>query len=86
MGTWATQRDKSLLTASFDLGLGQTLSGRGLESLQQFTHWLDGVARQVEREPAAAVRELIHGIDYESWLYESSISPKAAEMRMKNVN
>lgn len=86
LGTWATQRDKSMFTASFDLGLGQTLSGRGLESLQQFTHWLDGVARQAEREPVAAVRELIHGIDYESWLYESSTSPKAAEMRMKNVN
>ncbi|WP_074012970.1 DNA helicase Rep [Candidatus Sodalis sp. SoCistrobi] len=86
LGTWATQRDKSMFTASFDLGLGQTLSGRGLESLQQFTHWLDGVARQAERDPVAAVRELIHGIDYESWLYESSTSPKAAEMRMKNVN
>lgn len=86
LGTWATQRDKSMFTASFDLGLGQKLNGRGLESLQQFTHWLDGVARQAEREPVAAVRELIHGIDYESWLYESSTSPKAAEMRMKNVN
>lgn len=81
LGTWATQRDKSLFTASFDLGLEQTLSGRGLESLQQFIRWLDGIARQAEREPVAAVRELIHGIDY-----ESSTSPKAAEMRIKNVN
>lgn len=32
------------------------------------------------------MRDLIHGIDYESWLYETSPSPKAAEMRMKNVN
>jgi ATP-dependent DNA helicase Rep len=32
------------------------------------------------------VRDLIRGIDYESWLYETSPSPKAAEMRMKNVN
>lgn len=86
LGTWATQRDKSLFTASFDLGLEQTLSGRGLESLQQFTRWLEGIARQAEREPVAAVRELIHGIDYESWLYESSPGPRAAEMRMKNVN
>ncbi len=29
---------------------------------------------------------LIRGIDYESWLFETSPSPKAAEMRMKNVN
>ena len=32
------------------------------------------------------MRDLIHGIDYESWLFETSPSPKAAEMRMKNVN
>ena len=32
------------------------------------------------------MRDLIRGIDYESWLFETSASPKAAEMRMKNVN
>lgn len=34
LGAWATQRDKSLFTTSFSLGLGKKLSGRGLESLQ----------------------------------------------------
>ena len=47
---------------------------------------MDSIIRLVEREPVAAVRDLIHGIDYESWLFETSPSPKAAEMRMKNVN
>ena len=86
LGTWATQRNKGLFAASFDMGLSQTLNGRGLESLQRFTHWLRDVATLAEREPIAAVRDLIHGIDYESWLYETSPSQKAAEMRMKNVN
>ncbi len=86
LGLWANQRDKSLFTASFDMGLGQTLSGRGLENLQRFTGWLQAVAQQAERDPTMAVRDLIHGIDYESWLFETSASPKAAEMRMKNVN
>lgn len=86
LGEWAMQRNKSLLTASFDMGLEQTLSGRGLESLQRFTHWLQEVTQLAEREPVAAVRDLIRGIDYESWLFETSASPKAAEMRMKNVN
>ncbi|KFK93676.1 MULTISPECIES: DNA helicase Rep [unclassified Serratia (in: enterobacteria)] len=86
LGEWANQRNKSLFRASFDLGLGQHLTGRGLESLQRFTHWMEGIAQLVEREPVAAVRDLIHGIDYESWLFETSPSPKAAEMRMKNVN
>ena len=86
LGEWANQRNKSLFRASFDLGLGQHLTGRGLESLQRFTHWMEGIAQLVAREPVAAVRDLIHGIDYESWLFETSPSPKAAEMRMKNVN
>ena len=86
LGEWATQRNKSLFTASFDMGLEQTLKGRHLEALQRFTHWLRDIAELAEREPIAAVRDLIHGIDYESWLFETSPSQKAAEMRMKNVN
>ncbi|KHT41354.1 DNA helicase Rep [Pectobacterium brasiliense] len=86
LGEWAGQRNKGLFSASFDLGLSQTLTGRGLESLQRFTQWLAEIARLADREPVAAVRDLIHGLDYESWLYETSPSPKAAEMRMKNVN
>ncbi|MFE8115720.1 DNA helicase Rep [Brenneria goodwinii] len=86
LGEWANQRNKSLFNASFDLGLSQSLTGRGLESLQRFTQWIADVARLAEREPVAAVRDLIHGLDYESWLYETSPSAKAAEMRMKNVN
>ncbi|AIA72990.1 ATP-dependent DNA helicase [Pectobacterium atrosepticum SCRI1043] len=86
LGEWAGQRNKGLFSASFDLGLSQSLTGRGLESLQRFTQWMEEIARLAEREPVAAVRDLIHGLDYESWLYETSPSPKAAEMRMKNVN
>ena len=86
LGEWSTQRNKSMFNASFDLGLGQTLTGRGLDALQRFTSWLGEIAQLAEREPVAAVRDLIRGIDYESWLYETSPSPTAAEMRMKNVN
>lgn len=86
LGDWANSRSISLYRASFDVGLAQSLSGRGLESLQRFSHWLQGISQLAERDPITAVRDLIHGIDYESWLFETSSSPKAAEMRMKNVN
>ncbi|WP_413736638.1 DNA helicase Rep [Sodalis sp. RH21] len=86
LGEWATARNKGLFAASFDLGLSQTLNGRGLESLQRFTYWMAEIARLAEGDPVQAVRDLIHGMEYESWLYETSPSPKAAEMRMKNVN
>ncbi|ROJ30654.1 DNA helicase Rep [Morganella morganii] len=86
LGEWANMRDKSLYQASFDLGLEQTLSGQGLAALTNFTGWLAEVEKLVEREPLIAVRDLLHGLDYQSWLFETSASPKAAEMRMKNVD
>ncbi|MXG37944.1 ATP-dependent DNA helicase Rep, partial [Escherichia coli] len=86
LGEWAMTRNKSLFTASFDMGLNQTLTGRGYDALTGFTQWLADIQRLAEREPVAAVRDLIRGVDYESWLYETSPSPKAAEMRMKNVH
>ncbi|MBT0727511.1 DNA helicase Rep [Rosenbergiella australiborealis] len=86
LGEWANRRNKSLFSASFDLGLAETLTGRGLQKLQVFTQWFASLITLSDREPITAVRELIQGIDYESWLYESSASTKAAEMRMKNVN
>ncbi|MBW5408506.1 DNA helicase Rep [Morganella morganii] len=86
LGEWANTRDKSLYQASFDLGLGQTLSGQGLAALTNFTGWLAEVEKLVERGPLIAVRDLLHGLDYQSWLFETSASPKAAEMRMKNVD
>ncbi|MCK9788794.1 DNA helicase Rep [Providencia sp. CIM-Carb-044] len=86
LGEWANQRGKSLYQASFDLGLEQILKGKGLDALQRFTHWMDSIVRTSEREPLIAVRDLLREMDYESWLYETSTSTKAAEMRMKNVN
>ncbi|MBV7262323.1 DNA helicase Rep [Photobacterium sp. WH24] len=87
LGTYANMRGKSLFEASFELGLEQHLSWRGLDSLRQFTRWIVELADNAERGDAvAAVRQMIRDIHYEDWLFETSASPKAAEMRMKNVS
>ncbi|MCX9562701.1 UvrD-helicase domain-containing protein, partial [Vibrio cholerae] len=87
LGSYANMRGKSLFTASFELGLEQHLSGRGLENLRRFTEWLVAIADNAERgNTVEAVRALVRDIRYEDWLYETSASPKAAEMRMKNVS
>ncbi|MBC7003314.1 DNA helicase Rep [Photobacterium sp. BZF1] len=87
LGTYANMRGKSLFAASFEMGLEQHLSGRGLESLQRFTRWVVELSDNAERgDTVAAVRQLVRDINYEDWLYETSASPKAAEMRMKNVS
>ncbi|MDA0150055.1 DNA helicase Rep [Vibrio sp. LaRot3] len=87
LGSYANMRGKSLFEASFEMGLEQHLSGRGLENLRRFTAWLVKIADQAERgDTVEAVRSLVRDINYEDWLYETSSSPKAAEMRMKNVS
>ncbi|MGG6320233.1 DNA helicase Rep [Vibrio cholerae] len=87
LGSYANMRGKSLFTASFELGLEQHLSGRGLENLRRFTEWLVAIADNAERgNTVEAVRALVRDIRYEDWLYETSASPKATEMRMKNVS
>ncbi|STO55742.1 DNA helicase Rep [Grimontia hollisae] len=87
LGNYANMRGKSLFAASFELGLQTHLSGRGLESLQRFTRWIVELSDQFERGDAVdAVRSLVRDSHYEDWLYETSSSPKAAEMRMKNVS
>ena len=87
LGHYASLRKTSLFAASFDLGVEQHLTGRALEAVQGFTRWLTDLQEEAKRgEPVEAVRELIRGSHYEDWLYESSPSAKAAEMRMKNVS
>lgn len=87
LGSYANMRGKSLFEASFEMGLEQHLTGRGLENLRRFTTWLVKIADQAERgDTVSAVRSLVRDINYEDWLYETSSSPKAAEMRMKNVS
>jgi ATP-dependent DNA helicase Rep len=87
LGSYANIRHSSLFSCSFEMGLEQTLSGKGLQSLHVFTRWLVELNDRLKREePVEVVRDLIRDIGYEDWLYESSPSPKAAEMRMKNVS
>ena len=86
LGNYANLRQISMFAASFELGLEQTLMGRGLMKLQAFTHWVVGIADQTERgDTAAVLRSMIREINYEDFLYDTSPSAKAAEMRMKNV-
>ncbi|GLS89635.1 ATP-dependent DNA helicase Rep [Psychromonas marina] len=87
LGSYANLRHISMFSASFELGLEQTLNGKGLLSLQAFTRWLVELNDRLKREePIDVVRDLIRDIGYEDWLYENSPSPKAAEMQMKNVS
>jgi len=86
LGSYANMRQISMFAASFELGLEQHLTGRGLAHVQAFTRWLVETSDHAQRgETPAVLRSMVREINYEDWLYDTSPSPKAAEMRMKNV-
>ncbi|GAK19110.1 LOW QUALITY PROTEIN: ATP-dependent DNA helicase Rep [Vibrio sp. JCM 19053] len=86
LGSYAICEARACLSRALKWGSEQHLTGRG-ENLRRFTQWLVAIADQAERgDTVEAVRSLVRDIHYEDWLYETSASPKAAEMRMKNVS
>ncbi|REL31209.1 DNA helicase Rep [Thalassotalea euphylliae] len=86
LGNYANKRQISMFAASFEFGLEQTLTGRALVNLQKFTRWIVETADNAERgDTPAVLRSMIREMNYEDYLYDSSPSGKAAEMRMKNV-
>ncbi|WP_392561941.1 DNA helicase Rep [Orbus sturtevantii] len=85
LGQLAEKKSLSLFKTAFDIELTEILPPKRFESLHRFIYWFKQLYDNTEKDPMAAVYELMHGIDYESWLYETSPSPTAAQMRMKNV-
>ncbi|SET12806.1 DNA helicase Rep [Thorsellia anophelis] len=86
LGEFAKSQQKSLFSASFDIGPTGLLTSRQLGALQQFTIWLDKLSEHAKNEPLESVKTLLTSINYDSWLFETSPSQKAAEMRVRNVN
>lgn len=87
LGILANDKHISLFEAAFDNAFIGMVSGPAKNAIQYFTRWFVELSDQVLRsDPKEAVKDLIKGIHYEDWLFETSSTPKAAEMRMKNVS
>ncbi|MEJ2911308.1 MULTISPECIES: DNA helicase Rep [unclassified Pseudoalteromonas] len=87
LGTLANEKHQSLFATCFDNDLGYRLKGRGLNALSGFARWVVELSdNAVRSDTLEAVKDLVRNINYEAYLYESSPSAKAAEMRMKNVS
>jgi ATP-dependent DNA helicase Rep len=86
LGAYAGGRGISLLAACDELGLSSVLSGRPLERLREFAHWIGQHERIADRDGTVeAVRSLLRDVDYDDWLREQSGSPKTADRRAESV-
>jgi ATP-dependent DNA helicase Rep len=87
LGNLANLNLSSMFEAAFDPNLQDVLTGKALVSVEQFSRWIAELSdRAVRGDGIATIREMIKTMGYEEWLYESSTSPKAAEMGMANIS
>lgn len=86
LGELAQEKHISLFEAIFEFELMQRVTPKAYNALQKFSRWMVELNDQSLRsDPETAVRSLLSSLHYEEYLYESAISPKAAEMQSKNV-
>ncbi|MDN3552614.1 DNA helicase Rep [Halomonas almeriensis] len=86
LANYATERSASLFAACHEMGLAEQLPARAVERLGRFTHFIDGVRTRMDKGDAiAAIRGMLHEMDYEAWLYQNASAPTIAERRMANV-
>lgn len=86
LGVLANEKQISLFAAIFEFELIQRLTPKPYQALQDFARWVVETADRAERaDPIDAVKDLLAKIQYEAYLYETAVSPKAAEMQSRNV-
>ncbi|MFG0453856.1 DNA helicase Rep [Shewanella mangrovisoli] len=87
LGNFSNEKHISMFEAIFDPELNHHLPPNAMSALYQFGRFIVDTGEYAERgEPVEAVKQLIRKINYEDYLYETSTSAKAAEMRMKNIS
>lgn len=87
LGSLANEKHISLFAACFEPELSSRLAGRGYNALMGFARWVVELSDRATRgDTLEAVKDMVREINYEDYLYETSTSAKAAEMRMKNVS
>ena len=86
---YAGKRGVSLFDASQEIGLSTAIDGKGLARVEVFGQMILDWAKQAEdltgTEVISFLRQLIEKIDYDSWLYETSATPRQAEKRIEQV-
>ncbi|RLV59966.1 DNA helicase Rep [Parashewanella curva] len=87
LGNFANEKHISLFSAIFEPELNHILNPSACKALYEFGRFIVDTGEIAKRgEGIDAIKQLIRNINYEDYLYENSTSPKAAEMRMKNIS
>ena len=87
LGNFANSLGVSMFEAATHPNLNSVLPDKAFHSVSGFARWVVELSDNAQRgNTVDAVRGMIRTMGYEEWLYETSASPKAAEMAMANVS
>ncbi|GMM68518.1 DNA helicase Rep [Alteromonas sp. MTD1] len=87
LGNFANSLGVSMFEASTHPNLNSVLPEKAFHAVSTFSRWVVELSDNAQRgNTVDAVRSMIRTMGYEEWLYETSASPKAAEMAMANVS
>ncbi|GAA0856211.1 DNA helicase Rep [Aliiglaciecola litoralis] len=87
LGSFANQLGCSIFEAACHPQLHSVITGKAQQHISHFTRWIVELSDNATRgDGISAIRDMIKAMQYEEWLYESSTSPKAAEMAMANIS
>ena len=87
LGNFANSLGVSMFEAATHPNLNSVLPEKAFHSVSGFARWVVELSDNAQRGSTVdAVRSMIRTMGYEEWLYETSASPKAAEMAMANVS
>jgi len=86
LGVYANERQISLFSACFELGLSQKLPEKAVVRLNKFCKWVLSTAESIKRSNnLTMINTILNDIGYEQWLKENSKTPEAAKRQQKNV-
>jgi len=86
LANYANERQVSLCTAGYEMGLAQVLPERQLKRVRDFVEWLAHMSDRMQRgDLVAAVRDLVDDIVYKAWLEDICSDLVTAERKMENV-
>lgn len=84
LATYAAQRETSLFSSCFEMGLAGAVGERSQLRLEQFATFVGRLGDS--GEPAGAIaRELIDGIGFYDWLRDNCQDSRASDRRIENV-
>ena len=86
LGLYAQKRKLSLLCASGELGLQQTLNEKSAWRLKQFADWLELMRKTCGETPSIeSIQQILKDIQYDDYIESEASHAKQAEKKKENV-